>query len=281
MNWKTLWDVISVETLRYVYFISSLVDSTFLTGVWATLSNLILAIYLFQDPLKTDLNTTCSFLFTWFVLWLSFPSEYSFMYLLNLENLLEAWTLFERKRFILCHFSLIIIPKGWIESQRIVQEGSTTIMTNAWSPSATSTYCTRLIIAETIGVVDIILDLQFLSGLLSLSVYSSASLWLLYFILFCNNSTNMELLNILRHHSRLQNCFLFILLFPRAILWIWVLTTSDTLIDVISACCVKSRTSAITTWVNWHSLWSTLEKGASCPGCGACISFSLLISTCL
>ena len=37
-------------------------------------------------------------------------------------------------------------------------------MTNAWSASATSTYCARLIIAKTIGVIDIILDLQLLSG---------------------------------------------------------------------------------------------------------------------
>ena len=120
MDWKTLWDIISIETLRYVYFISSLVDSTFLAGVWATLSNVIFAIYLFQNPLKTNLCTTCSFLFTWLVLWLSFSTEYSFMYLLYLENLVKAWTLFQRKRFILCDFSLIIVPKRRIESQRIV-----------------------------------------------------------------------------------------------------------------------------------------------------------------
>ena len=154
-------------------------------------------------------------------------------------------------------------------------------MTNAWSASATSTYCTRLIIAKTIRVVDIILDLQFLSGQLSLSVYSSASLGLLYFILFCNNSTNMELFKTCRHHSRLQNCFLVILLFPRAMLWIWVLTTSDAFIDVIGANCVKSRTCSITTWVNWYSLWCPLKKGTSCPACSACISFSFLISACL
>ena len=153
-------------------------------------------------------------------------------------------------------------------------------MTDAWCTSIRSTHCSWLLIAKRIRMIDIVFDLQFLRGWLSLSVDSSTSLRVLYIVLFRNYSTDMKSLEACLNQWRFNNFLLFILL-PLTMLQIWVFSTSYTFVNIICARSMMPWASSIVTRVYWYSLWVSLEKRSTCPACCTCISFSFLIPTCL
>ena len=122
LNWETLWDVVPIETLWNVYLISFLIIFTLLTRIRAALTDMIFSIDLLKNSLKTNPSSTCCLLFTWLVLRMSLTTENSFLYLLNVEDLLETWTLLKRKRLryrllltTLCNISLVVVAKRRVE----------------------------------------------------------------------------------------------------------------------------------------------------------------------
>ena len=122
LNWETLWDVVSIETLWYVYLVSFLIIFTLFARIRAALTDMIFSIYFLKNSLKTNPSSTCRLLFTWLVLRMPLTTEDSFLYLLNVEDFLETWTLLKRKRLrywllltTLCNISLVVVTKRWVE----------------------------------------------------------------------------------------------------------------------------------------------------------------------
>ena len=120
LNRKTLWNVVSIETLWNVYLVSFLISSTLLARIRAALADLIFSINFLKYSLETNLSSTCSLLFTWFMLGMPLATQNSFLYLLNVEDFMETWTLLKRKRLrcrllvsALCNDSLVVIITKW------------------------------------------------------------------------------------------------------------------------------------------------------------------------
>ena len=118
---ETLWDVVSIETLWNIYLVPFLISSTLFARIRAALTDVIFTINFLKYPLETNLYTTCRLLFTRFVLGMPLATENSFLYFLNVEDLMETWALLKRKRLrcrllltTLCNNSMVIVSKRWV-----------------------------------------------------------------------------------------------------------------------------------------------------------------------